>query len=477
MRLVLSTLIFGLTLSAQAPTERLQSAAYGPSPLMSQLRELCDSIGGRVTGSTAHQRALQWGLEGFKAAGVSAKLEAFSMPARWEAGKTSALVVGSSSFVPRVTPWGWSSNLSGEFTVIDGGFGSTEEIHALGAKAKGALVYIRTNPMLKADDLFAEYMATANYVPALKKLGAAGILSQSTRPLDLLYRHTEIGEGQISLLPEILIAREDGARLARMFSDEAPVKFKLEMNNVMGPRFESHNVVAELPGKEKRDEILLIGAHLDSWDLGTGALDNGCNAAMVIELARILKSTQPKRTIRFALFSGEEQGMIGSHGYVERHREELDRHRGVIIYDIGIGRVSGFSMGGRTEWQVALDQALAPLGEAAPSQHSADAFVGTDNLDFLLEGIPNLVANQDFTAYLPNYHARSDTFDKIDPRDLKNQTAEAAILLWGLANADQLPKRQTRPEIQATLKATKLDEQLKTFGYWEAWDKGLRGRK
>ena len=225
---------------------------------------------------------------------------------------------------------------------------------------------------------------------------------------------------------------------------------------------------------------MVLGAHLDSWELGTGALDNGCNAAMVIEAARAIKATGlvPRRSIRFALFSGEEQGMFGSWQYVIGHRAEMDKIRGVIVFDSGIGRVSGYSLSGRRDIRAGLEEILKPLSSWDANRHSLDGDIGTDNWDFLLEGVPTMVAIQDEANYLPNYHAASDTFDKVDLRELKINTALAAVTAWGIAErAEPLGKRLSRAEIEQQLADTGLDEKMKQLGLWAAWESGARGRK
>ncbi len=453
--------------------------AYAPSPLMRNLQELCDRIGGRVTGSKAHQLALNWGLSGFQDGGVAARLEPFTMPSRWEAGPATVEALGPGEFKVRVASWGWSVNAHGTFPLLDGGYGSASELRALGASAKGAFILIRTQPLRTEADLNKEYRSMVTYVPIAKELGAAGILSISNRPMGLLYRQIEKGDGRPSSLPELVVAREDGLRLARTLDLGRDVLLRVDMENRLGPAFETQNLIGEIPGEDLRDEIVLIGAHIDSWDLGTGAQDNGCNAAMLVELARIIRASglKPRRTLRFVLFSGEGVGFLGSRAYTERHREEMERHRAALVYDAGAGRVRGYSTGGQREWIGSLEELLSPLGPSAPQEHTDDAFLGTDNFDFLLQGVPTLVANREWGAYLPNYHAESDTLDKVDARDLRDQTLEAAVLLWGLANAEHLPSRRSRAEIDATLKATQLDQEMKTFGMWEEWASGRRGRK
>jgi carboxypeptidase Q len=253
-----------------------------------------------------------------------------------------------------------------------------------------------------------------------------------------------------------------------------------DLPNKIGGPVEQQNVVGEIRGYEKPDEVVILGAHLDSWELGTGALDNGCNAALVIEAARAIKATGllPRRSIRFVLFSGEEQGTVGSFEYVKAHHAELDKIRAVIVFDSGIGRVTGYSLGGRRDTEAGLREVLKPLESWGANNHTYDASFGTDNLDFLFEGVPTLVANQEEANYLPNYHAASDTLDKVDMRELKLHTVLAALTAWGIADrTESLGKRLTRSEIEVQMKETGLDQQMKALGYWDAWQSGARGRK
>ncbi len=180
------------------------------------------------------------------------------------------------------------------------------------------------------------------------KARALAVAFQSTRPHDLLYRHTNAGDGEIDRMPMVLVAREDAGRMARLLASGQKLYADLSIPNTVGGPITAANVVAELRGSEKPDEFVILGAHLDSWELGTGALDNGCNAALVVDALRAIKASgvRPRRSIRFILFSGEEEGMVGSHSYTVTHRAELDKVAGVVIFDSGIGRVTGFSLGG-----------------------------------------------------------------------------------------------------------------------------------
>jgi carboxypeptidase Q len=183
----------------------------------------------------------------------------------------------------------------------------------------------------------------------------------------------------------------------------------------------------------------------------------------------------PRRTIRFVLFTGEEQGMLGSRAYVVAHAAELDRHAAVVIYDIGSGRLTGIFLNGREDVRATVDTALARVGSLGPFTNPIDAIDGTDNFDFLLSGVPNFVGFQDPAPYLPDYHAESDTFDKVDAREAKAGEAALAALVWELANAERIPPRQTRAEVDALIEATGLEPQMKAFAQWDDWTAGRRG--
>jgi Zn-dependent M28 family amino/carboxypeptidase len=276
------------------------------------------------------------------------------------------------------------------------------------------------------------------------------------------------------------VAREDGLRLARLVEEGTSPRVTLDVRNRVGGPGEAQNVVAEIRGAEKPDEIVLLGAHLDSWDLGTGALDNGVNCALVVDVARVVAAgPRPKRTIRFVLFTGEEAGLLGSYGYVRAHRDELDRHVAVVIHDIGDGKITGYYTNGRADIDDPVRAVLAPVASRGAGGVEEEAILGTDNFDFLLEGVPNLVANQETSRYLADYHAESDTFDKVDPELARGNAAVAAVTVFGLANAPKrIGPRQSREEILRILDDSrwKLAAQMKIYGIWGDWESGKRGR-
>ena len=463
---------------------KILANALGPSPLEENLRRLTDEIGGRMTGSLAMARAVEWAVAAFRQVGVdNLHTEKYTIPVAWSEGATRLDVLAPVPFSVRLVSAGWSPPLPAggvEADVLDVGDGSEAEFARAGASTKGAILLVHSEIGRTWDDLFHDYLRAPAIIDRAVRSGAAAILWMSTHERRLLYRHQNTFTGELDRLPQVIVAREDAQRLARFLAAGQEVRVRLVMPNRVGGLAEQENVVAEIRGREKPDEFVLLGAHLDSWELGTGALDNGCNAALVIEAARAIAATglRPRRSIRFVLFSGEEQGMLGSWAYARAHRGELDRAIAAVIFDEGIGRVTGYSLGGRKDIEAALRDVLMPIESWGANQHTADAFVGTDNLDFLLEGVPTLVANQEEANYLPNYHAESDTLDKVDIRELKLYTALAAVTVFDIAERrERLGKRQSRAEVEALMKETGLDKQLETFGLWPQWVEGQRGRQ
>jgi hypothetical protein len=303
------------------------------------LRRLTDEIGGRVTGTPQMAKAIEWGVTAFRAAGIDVHTEKYMLPVTWSEGDTRLELLGSVKFPVRIKAEAWSPATPAggiEASVVDVGYGTGDDLAKAGASMKGAILLGHSDIGSTWADLFNEYLRPPLIIDRAVQEGAAAILWIGARERLLLYRHTNSLAGEIDKIPQALLAREDGLRLSRIVTAyPGKVRVRLDMPNKIGGPIQQENVVGEIRGYEKPDEIVILGAHLDSWELGTGALDNGCNSALVIEAARAIKATGllPRRTIRFVLFSGEEQGTIGSFEYVKAHRAELDKIRAMITYD------------------------------------------------------------------------------------------------------------------------------------------------
>ncbi|MBV8756461.1 MAG: M28 family peptidase [Deltaproteobacteria bacterium] len=485
MRLALLVLCISATVvEAANPTDTLIARLTGPTAVLDDLRDLVDGIGGRPTGSPALDRAIDWSLARFKDAGVDRVVaEDYVAPRTWLPRVETVEVTAPGTTVLRAAAMPFSRAVAGvEAEVVDVGAPDSGQIGKLGGSLKGKWLLVHSAPLRSLEDLFKEYLETPVVFAAASKVGAAGVLWMSGRPSRQLYRHNITLDGTLGAVPGILIEHEGGMRIADLLAAGTHVKVKVTIATDVVENAKARNVVAEIKGREKPDEVVVIGAHLDSWDLGRGALDDGCNVALVIDIARQLAALatdgqRPRRTIRFVLYTGEELGLYGSWLDAHNHRADLDKIDAMIEYDIGTGRTLGFSLGGRSDLEAGVTRALAPVAGLGPFTHTADAFVGTDNYDYLLEGVPNLVANQDGAPYLADYHAESDTLDKVDARELKLNSVIAGVLVWGLAeDPKRLGARQSRREIEALVKATGLDVQMRTFGLWNDFAAGRRGR-
>ncbi|MCX6581170.1 MAG: M20/M25/M40 family metallo-hydrolase [Candidatus Aminicenantes bacterium] len=460
--------------------DRLTSSMLAETPITRDLQQLCDEIGGRPTGSKANLESVEWALTKFKEAGVSAKKEAFAMPAYWGERSCETTISGDVSFSPRTVamPFSAPTPAAGlSAPLVDIGLGTEADFTRVGSKAKGAFLLVETGELLDMAGLFQGFAQAAGIEKLAFSAGAAGLVYMSTRPRGLLYRYgASLGENNKH--PLLIMAREQANRALRLLRAGKNLTLTAKIDVASGGQYQSFNVIGEIPGAGKPEEIVVIGAHLDAWDLGAGANDNACNVVMLIDIARQIKrlGIQPKRTLRFILWNGEEQVFIGSWEYTRAHAEEMDRHVMACSIDLGSGRILGFFTNGRQELIEPVNRALKPVTGLGPFNYIDQPIVGTDNYDFMMQGIANLVANQDPHEYAPNYHAESDTFDKIDLRQLKINGAIMAALAYGFANMEVAWKRQTRAEIQRLIDSTDLKKQMEIFHLYGGWLDGTRGR-
>lgn len=239
------------------------------------------------------------------------------------------------------------------------------------------------------------------------------------------------------------------------------------------------NVIAEIRGREKPDEWVLLGAHLDSRVPTGRSLDNNCNAAIVIEAARDIQLTgiRPRRSIRFVLFTGEGQDMLGSWAYVRGHRVDLDRASAAIVFGAGCGRVIGYGLAGRHDIESGVREAVKPIESLGIDRYVFDATLGSDNFDFLLEGVPTLLASRDESGSSVRPPAAANTSDATDIKELKRNAGIAAVTAFGVAErAAPLGPRQSRSEIESLLRTSGMQQQMKGAGIWPLWESGERGR-
>jgi hypothetical protein len=458
---------------------RLSAALQGETPLAADLRALTDDIGGRATGSEANRRSVEWALSRLREAGLDARRETFTMPRLWLERSSQARIGGEASFPARVAAMPFSAGGAFSAPLLDVGFGTEADFARVGTAARGAFLLLETHPLLDLAGLFREYAESAAIDRRALAAGAAGVVTQSSRPRGLLYRHNA-PQGEKNARPMLIMDREAAGRALRLLREGRRLTLSADIDVQDGGPYSADNVVAEIRGRERPEEVVLLGAHLDAWDLGTGALDNGCNVALLIDVARQMRALglRPRRTLRFVLWNGEEQGLLGSWAYARAHAAELDRHVMAASFDIGSGAITGFFTGGRgAEMKSVLDAALAPVAALGPFTQVDEPVVGTDNYDFMMEGVLNLVAVQADATYGPDYHASSDTFDKVDVAQVKRNAAIAAALAWGFAQAEVAWTRQTPEQVTKLVETTSLKDQMVSFGVMDDWKAGKRGRR
>jgi Zn-dependent M28 family amino/carboxypeptidase len=258
----------------------------------------------------------------------------------------------------------------------------------------------------------------------------------------------------IVVLPAAQVGRDDAESIRRALA-RGVVRISLELNNRITPGGAIvNNVIADIPGRDRAGEWVLVGAHLDSWDFGTGAQDNATGVAMVLEAARAIAALgqAPRRSIRFALWGGEEQGQLGSTAYARAHSAELDRLLATLNADAGTGRTIGWTAPGRAD----LIRAVRPLTQdflreldAATFDESLRYAFQSDGAPFILAGIPTLDLNADDTKYEDIHHKAADTVDRVDARNLAVGAATVAATAYAIADAvGRLPPRLDRRAVE-----------------------------
>jgi len=447
-----------VTAKTDAVTERIVGAAMIRGGTMAFLETLTDTIGGRLTGSAESQAAAELILRTLKNAGFDdAHIEEYPLASRWQRGPASGWVVHPVKQPILIGTYGWSPGTNGrvEVPLASAGVGADGKLSGDLGKLRGAAVLV---DLESGTDLsFApNYVVRRSVVGhQLAAAGAAAMLIQSEKPARMLYT-SAAGIYPRAPLPLLSVAREDALFLRRLLA-KGDVKIALDVQNTFDlPPVKERNVIADLPGSNP-DEIVLLGAHFDSWDPAQGAKDNGTGVAEVLEIARIMKSLgiKPKATIRFAFFSGEEQACLGSRAYVETHKDQLDHHRAVLITDDGAQKPLGFLLHGRTDLEAPAKRLLSGLTALGAGSISSAGDLSSDDQSFVVVGVPTLSLSVEQGDYDNQHHTIIDTLDKVDPPTLAMDTAVLSIAAYAIANTDQpLGQRLTSQEVTDMLKRT-----------------------
>ncbi len=416
-----------------------------------RMQELCDDIGHRLTGSPGLERAIDWAAEHMARDGLAVRKEPVQVQ-KWVRGEERLTLLGDP---PRRLPMLGLGNsvgtpsggLEAEVVVAD----DFDQLDALDVSGKVVLF----------DVPFTTYGETVPYrirgPSEAARRGAAAVLVRSVAPTGLSTPHTGMLRyaEDAPQVPAAAVDHESASQLRRLVERGRAPRIRLEM----GARFEgevtSHNVIGELRGRARPDEVVVVGCHIDAWDVGTGAQDDAAGCVAAMETGRILAGLdrRPARTVRVVLYTNEENGLAGGRTYARVHADET--HVAAIEMDTGAGPFLGYRVDGRTggppeadtaerERLVAELAAVAPLF-AALGPAWVPGYAGADVGPLVRQGVLGFGIHMDTTDYWPIHHTEADTLDKIDRGHLQRNVAGMALLTWVLAEWEAVPTVRTSP--------------------------------
>jgi len=447
---------------------RIRAEGLQRSRAMAMYRTLTDEIGARLTGSPAHKRAANWARDRFAEFGLAnPHLEPYEFGRGWELEQMSVAMTEPRYFPLIAYAEAWTPSTKGVITgrAVYVGDKSAAQIQAMAGQLRGAIVLTslpiaewieRDRPQPGLDD---KPVATGNpalpgarsttpandLMPILQRAGAAVALRPSA------YRDGTVGvlgnrNTATDSVPSIIVAGEQYNILTRLAASGHPPALRVELRarSIEDDR-NSYNVIADIPGGDPalRDQIVLVGAHLDSWHTASGATDNADGAVAVLEAARILEAlgTAPRRTIRVALWSGEEQGLLGARAYLMQHlntpaaRDQLDVY---INDDPGSGKTLGFYMEGNQAAKAIFDRWLTPLKDLGATRNVIEGIGATDHVPFNEMGLPGFNVIKDFDAYdVRTRHTNADFPERMSDDELRQSAIFMATFAWQAATANE----------------------------------------
>lgn len=424
--------------------ERIAAEERSAGQAYTLLAQLTDRIGPRLAGSEGAERAVAWSQQALGQMGVRAWTEPVRVP-RWVRGLESGEVVSPVTQRLALTALGGSPSTPPEgLTAEVVEVASLEALAALPeAAVKGRVVFF--NHAMAAPEHYGPTSPLRTRGPAAAaRRGAAAALVRSLSTLNARLPHTGATQFEENgrQIPAAALAAEDALLLHRLLAGGSAVRVHLLLTCEDRGLVDSANVLAELPGREHPEEVVLIGAHLDSWDLGTGAIDDGAGVVQVMEALRLLKSLglTPRRTVRGVLFMNEEHGLNGARAYALAHAAELGHHVAAMESDSGGGRPAGVTARVGKGGLERLGEALALTGPGA-NRSVAEGGGGADLIPLQAAGVPEVGLRHDNSAYFHWHHTAADTLDKVDPAELAAGAARMAILAYVLADQpDPLPR-------------------------------------
>jgi hypothetical protein len=452
--------------------QKIADEVKAHSELVKNLEYLTTEIGARLTGSSQMNRASDWTLQRFKDYGVDAHLETTEIPHSWMRGQDTAEITSPASKVIQIRSLGWSKPTDGPVAgnVIFVKAENPSDLDKYKGKLKGAIVMTRPPSELPADSEIPNNAYDAVIPPSrgippgggpgrfrqrqqMMKMvsdeGAAVLLMDSGKP-DALFNMGSFSRYQPSQIPVAFLTHEDYSLVYRLLQ-AGPVSMKVNLTGTFSPGPAKTSItVAEIKGSEHPEERVIIGGHLDSWDLGQGAVDNGTGAMATLEAARALKALgwKPKRTITFVLFTGEEEGGTGANLFVKNHEAEIPKMDAALIHDTGTGKVFSIALENEFDTAPLMEEIYQPLQEVFDLEPLSTRYFGSsDHVEFINKGVPGYFCVQRPAHYREAHHSQGDTFDKVIPDEINQGAAFLAAWAWNVSEMPQtLPHHAPRED-------------------------------
>lgn len=420
------------------PAARLIGEATGSTFAWQRLAVLTDTIGNRLSGSAALDRAIQWAVDEMKRDGLENVHTEKVMVPKWVRGNESAEIVEPAAHQMVMLGLGDSvgtpaGGIQADVLVVH----SFEELDARASQARGKIVLFNVP--------FTNYSETVRFrsqgPSRAARHGAVAMFVRAVGPPGLRTPHTGAlnYSSDAPKIPAAAITTEDADRLQRMADRGSRIVVRLKMDARFERDVESANVVGEIRGREKPEEVVVIGGHLDSWDVGAGATDDGGGCVVTWEALRIMKklNLRPRRTVRVVLFTNEENGGRGGQAYRDQHRAELDKHVMMMESDGGVFRPLGFGFSGNETARETV-RAIATLLSGIAADQITPGGGGADIGPSVQEAhIPAMSLDVDGSKYFLIHHTPADTIDKIDPVEMAKCAAAVAVMTYVVADLPQ----------------------------------------
>ena len=437
---------------------RLRDAAMTDPYALDELRHLTDNIGPRLSGSPQAQQAVEYVAGEMRSLGAEVTLEKASVP-HWVRGAETGELTAWQGQTPGttqkivLTALGGSvatpaEGLTAQVVVVDN-FDQLRTLPPHAAEGKILLFNHAFDKELAATGNGGQAYGNAVVYRGVGPIvaasaGAVAVLVRSVGGADFRLPHTgmTVYSDKVPKIPAAAVTAED-ADLLKTLAGQGPVTMHLTLTPQTFPDATGYNVIADWKGSEHPEQVVIVSGHLDSWDLGTGAIDDGAGVAVSMQTIHLLKqlNLHPRRTVRFIAWMSEEEGSEGAAAYVAEHKDDMSNHIGAIESDLGADHPTGIYFAGKSAlgaWLRPVAQVLDPIGAAmlSPSPETGEDIAG-----LTLDSVPSFAPIQDSRFYFNYHHTAADTFDKVNPKHLNENAAIMAVLSYALADASQAVPR------------------------------------